>query len=62
MIDQFKPKGGEDYVERKRIMGGMYSGYILNERRHGPGTWVTEDGAKRFEGIWSNDHFCVGKG
>jgi hypothetical protein len=41
---------------------GMYSGYLLNERRHGPGTWVVEDLSRRYEGIWSNDHFCVGIG
>jgi len=42
------------------IDSGVYSGYILNDKRHGPGTWVNADATKRFEGLWSNDHFCVG--
>ena len=53
---------GEELVEKVDHEGGIYSGYLLNGRRHGPGTWVNEDMTRRYQGIWSNDHFCVGKG
>ena len=58
----FEPTKGETYVEKIPFEKGVYSGYLLGEKRHGPGTWVSEDASKRYEGIWSNDHFCVGIG
>jgi len=61
-VNEFNPTRDEKYVKRMAIDGGIYSGYNLNDKRQGPGTWVNADATKRFEGLWNNDHFCVGIG
>ena len=42
------------YVENLRIQNAIYTGEILNGKRHGKGTQIWDDGAK-YEGNWEND-------
>ena len=42
------------YVENLRIQNAVYTGQVLNGKRHGKGTQVWDDGAK-YEGSWEND-------
>lgn len=45
---------------------GIYSGFVRHEDnnniRHGPGTFVAEDGKYRMEGIWENNEAFHGEG
>ena len=42
------------YVENLRIQNAIYTGQVLNGKRHGRGTQIWDDGAK-YEGDWEND-------
>ena len=42
------------YVENLRIQNAVYTGEVLNGKRHGKGIQVWDDGAK-YEGNWEND-------
>ena len=42
------------YVENLRIQNAVYTGEVLNGKRHGKGIQVWDDGAK-YEGSWEND-------
>ena len=41
---------------------GIYSGYILSGKRHGPGTLVDKEFKWRMEGIWFDGKGFVGDG
>ncbi len=41
---------------------GIYSGYMRNDLRHGPGTLVDKNFNWRMEGIWCENKAFVGKG
>ena len=41
---------------------GIYSGYMKDELRHGPGTLVDKNFNWRMEGIWCKNLAFVGKG
>ena len=51
-IKGFQPKAGEQYHKRVELAEGIYSGYILDGKKTGPGTFVDHDGVYRMEGIW----------
>ena len=42
------------YVENLRIQNAVYTGELLNGKRHGKGLQIWDDGAK-YEGEWEND-------
>ena len=42
------------YVENLRIQNAVYTGELLNGKRHGKGVQIWDDGAK-YEGEWEND-------
>ena len=42
------------YVENLRIQNAVYTGEVLNGKRHGKGIQIWDDGAK-YEGNWEND-------
>ena len=42
------------YVENLRIQNAIYTGEILNGKRHGKGVQIWDDGAK-YDGNWEND-------
>ena len=62
IMEGFKPQPDMEYLEQIPKANGIYSGYIVDGMRNGPGTWVPKGADKRYEGFWANDHFCVGKG
>ena len=41
---------------------GIYSGYILQGKRHGPGTLVDKNYNWRMEGIWCDDKGFIDSG
>jgi len=41
---------------------GVYSGYIQNGNRHGPGTLVDKKFKWRMEGTWCDNKAFIGKG
>ena len=49
-------------MELVQLEDGRYSGYMVDGKRNGPGTWVNMDFSERLSGNWSNDHFCIGHG
>jgi hypothetical protein len=40
----------------------MYSGFMLNGKKHGPGTFVPNDLSYRMEGVWFRDMAFIGVG
>ena len=42
------------YVENLRIQNAVYTGEVLNGKRHGKGVQIWDDGAK-YDGNWEND-------
>lgn len=61
-MNKWKPTDQYHYVEFKHMPDGIYSGYIMNDKRHGAGTLVDKKFKWRMEGIWCNNLGFIGAG